>query len=196
MFLKDIPPIILASGSPRRRQLLKEAGFKVEFASIDCDESFPTELTSHEVACYLAKKKADAFTKPLGNKILVTADTIVSLEGKIMNKPADREEAISMLSALSGKCHTVFTGVCIRTEKKEHVFAEETKVYFHKLLPEMIAYYVDNEHPYDKAGSYGVQDLIGFLGVRRIEGCFYNVMGFPLAAFYEALRREFVFVLK
>jgi septum formation protein len=190
MFLKDIPPIILASGSPRRRQLLTESGFKVEFASIDCDESFPTELTSHEVACYLAKKKANAYTNPLGNKMLVTADTIVSLEGNIMNKPSDREEAIAMLSELSGKCHSVFTGVCIRTEKKEFVFAEETKVYFKDLAPDMISWYVDNEHPYDKAGSYGVQDLIGFLGVGRIEGCFYNVMGFPLAAFYEVLRNE------
>jgi septum formation protein len=142
------------------------------------------------VACYLARKKADAYTKPLGNKILVTADTIVSLEGTIMNKPADRVEAIAMLTELSGKCHSVFTGVCIRTEKKEVVFAEETKVYFGILAPDMIAWYVDNEQPYDKAGSYGVQDLIGFLGVGRIEGCFYNVMGFPLAAFYERLRSE------
>lgn len=190
MFLKDIPTIILASGSPRRRQLLKDAGFSVEFANIDCDESFPTNLTSHEVACYLAKKKADAYTEPIGKKLLVTADTIVSLEGQIMNKPADREEAIEMLSTLSGKCHSVFTGVSIRTEQKDFVFAEETKVYFHNLAPEMTAWYVDNEKPYDKAGSYGVQDLIGFLGVRRIEGCFYNVMGFPLAAFYHVLRRE------
>jgi septum formation protein len=185
--VKSFPQLLLASKSPRRHQLLNDAGFSFEFADIDVPEDYPEHLTEAAVACYLAEKKASAFQNLIGDKVLVTADTIVCIDNQVINKPADVDEAFSMLQKLSGRMHAVFTGVCLKNDFKTQVFFDKTEVFFYPLTDEQIHYYIQNYKPFDKAGSYGVQDWMGYVGVEKINGCFYNVMGFPIGKFYREL---------
>lgn len=187
--IKEFPyQIILGSNSPRRQELLKSLGFTFLNKPIHADESFPNDLLAEEIPLYLAEKKADAYQDDLKDtEILITADTIVWCEGKVFNKPANFVEGKAMLEALSGKMHEVFTGVCLKSGNKQTTFYDVSKVYFKKLKPEEIEYYLMNFSPYDKAGSYGVQDWLGYIGIDKIEGSFYNVMGLPVKELYEEL---------
>lgn len=183
--------LILASHSPRRQQLLTQAGIDYELAeSYDVDEVFPPDLPAEEVPVYLAELKSDGYPNALSpNEILITADTVVCLAGQILGKPADRADAVAMLGKLSGQKHTVITGVTLRSAQKKHSFAVSTDVFFRTLTTEETAYYVDSYQPFDKAGSYGVQEWIGCVGIERIEGSFYNVMGLPTQRLYAELQR-------
>lgn len=183
IMVHHFPTFILASKSPRRHFLLKEAGFDFEVQTLDVDESFDAKLKKEEVPLFLAKKKAMTFESK--DKIIVTADTVVSLQDEIINKPGGEGEAVEMLLKLSGQKHTVYSGVCIRKGESFHCFYEETEVFFKELTQEEIKHYVKNYQPFDKAGAYGIQDWIGYIGVSRINGCFYNVMGFPVSRFYQ-----------
>jgi septum formation protein len=189
--LKDFQyKLILGSNSPRRQELLKSLGFTFINKPINADESFPKDLIAEEIPLYLAEKKADAYADDLSdNEILITADTIVWCEGKVFNKPENFVEGKKMLESLSGKMHEVFTGVCLKSGNKQTTFYDVSKVYFKKLKPEEIDYYLMNFKPYDKAGSYGVQDWLGYIGIDKIEGSFYNVMGFPVKEVYEELMK-------
>jgi septum formation protein len=187
--IKEFPyQLILGSNSPRRHELLTSLGFKFLNKPIHADESFPIDLIAEEIPLYLAEKKADAYEEELKDTdILITADTIVWCEGKVFNKPANFVEGKAMLEALSGKMHEVFTGVCLKSGNKQTTFYDVSKVYFKKLKPEEIEYYLMNFSPYDKAGSYGVQDWLGYIGIDKIEGSFYNVMGLPVKELFEEL---------
>jgi septum formation protein len=183
--------IILASQSPRRQELLK--GLGIEFKVLvkeDIDEDFDFKLPFKEVATFLARKKANAYLNEITeNVIVITADTIVCTENQILNKPADRIDAIRMLNHLSGKKHEVITGVCIKSINKEICFSCESIVNFKVLETAEIEYYVDNFKPYDKAGAYGIQEWIGYVGITGIEGSYFNVMGFPVQKVYTELQR-------
>lgn len=180
--------ILLASQSPRRQMLLRDSGFDLEIVKIDVEESFPADLKAEQIPMYLAEKKGKAYTEPLEqNEVLVTADTVVWLKDRVLNKPADIGEAAEMLKALSGNTHTVYTGVCIRTNKGSKTFYDATLVEFNELSHDMIDYYLINHQPLDKAGAYGIQEFIGYVGINRIDGCYYNVMGFPVARFISKL---------
>jgi len=181
--------LILASGSPRRRALLKDLGLSFTLApNHDLEENFPEEMPAREVPVYLAGKKSDAFATGLGeNDILITADTIVILHGQIIGKPSSAEEAVSMLSRLSGHTHTVITGVCLRTRNKQYCFSDRSEVIFRKLTEEEIRYYVCHYQPFDKAGAYGIQEWIGYVAIEEIRGSFYNVMGLPVQKLYIEL---------
>ena len=174
-------PLILASSSPRRQYLMREAGFQFTVQVPDIDESFPHELPVNFVPKYLAEKKANVFRSQLTNEIVITSDTIVILDSAILNKPRDRAEAISMLTRLSGQTHTVITAVCLMDKEKMDCFDDHTKVTFKKLTQEEIEFYVDTYKPYDKAGAYAIQEWIGAVAIQKIEGCFYNVMGLPIS---------------
>ena len=180
-------PLILASSSPRRQYLMKEAGFNFTVEKPDVDETFPAELPPDQVAKYLAEKKAEFFRLQMKEEIVLTADTVVILDKKILNKPADRIEAIAMLSDLSDNTHKVVTGVCILSKEKEESFDDTTEVSFQKLTPREIEFYVDHYKPYDKAGSYGAQDWIGMVAIRKIVGSYFNVMGLPIHKVYRHL---------
>jgi septum formation protein len=179
--------IVLASSSPRRQYLMREAGFEFTVEKPDADESYPDDLPVEQVARYLAVKKAESLRTSILHEVIVTADTIVILEGKIINKPADRTEAIQMLSMLSGKTHLVMTGVCILSAEKEVSFDDTTEVTFRNLSQKEIEYYVDTHKPYDKAGAYGAQDFIGMIAIEKIVGSYFNVMGLPIHKVYEQL---------
>lgn len=182
-------PIILASKSPRRSQLLREAGFDFTVQTFDVDESFPSEMPPEEVAPWLAQRKAQAAGHLiLEEEIILAADSVVILDGKIYNKPADYTEAFGMIRALSGRQHVVITGVCLLSKEKEKVFAGVSKVWFSELTDEEIDYYIKTCKPFDKAGSYGAQDWIGHCKITRIEGTFQNVMGLPVDLVYTALQ--------
>jgi septum formation protein len=181
-------PLILASSSPRRQYLMKEAGFEFVIEKPDVDESFPPEMPVDQVARYLASKKAEYFRLRIRDEIVVTADTVVILFNKILNKPQDRKEAIEMLASLSGRTHLVMTGVCIVSKEKEESFDDTTEVTFQALTREEIEFYVDNYKPYDKAGAYGAQDWIGMVAIQKITGSYFNVMGLPIHKVYEHLR--------
>ncbi len=181
-------PVILASSSPRRQYIMKEAGFTFETRKPDVDESFPTDLPLNKVARYLAEKKAAYFRPTMRDEVIVTADTVVILNDRIINKPADSAEAISMLSALSGNTHLVMTGVCIISKEKEEAFDDTTEVTFQLITHDEIAYYVDTFKPYDKAGAYGAQDWIGMTAIKKIAGSYFNVMGLPIHKVYERLK--------
>ncbi|MBI4645658.1 MAG: septum formation protein Maf [Bacteroidia bacterium] len=182
--------IILASRSPRRQYLLKELGIEFEIRiKEEHDETYPQSLTKEQIPVYLAEVKAKTFINELtANDLLITADTIVWLDGEIINKPSNYEEAVNMLNKLSGKMHQVVTGVCLTSLKKTSSFHVVTDVYFKKLSEEEIRYYVENFRPYDKAGAYGIQEWLGYIGIERIDGCYFNVMGLPLQKLYEGLR--------
>lgn len=183
--------ILLASKSPRRRELLTQLRLPFKVVTIGgIDESYPESLPAEEVPLYLANLKADAYLKMLrDNELIITADTLVILENRIMGKPAGREEAIEMLTALSGKTHHVVSGVSLTTRERRTSFTVKTDVTFAALTPEEIEYYVDNFLPFDKAGAYGIQEWIGCVAVEKIEGSFYNVMGLPVHQLYKELER-------
>jgi len=174
--------LVLASSSPRRRLLLE--GVDLEFSvevNNDIPEEFESSMEINLVPEHLARLKSSGFGRRLNDsEILVTADTLVLCEGKILGKPADRSDAFQMLKMLSGNKHTVLTGVCIRDNYREKSFTSETIVYFRELKDDEIYYYIDNYAPYDKAGAYGAQDWIGYIGISRIEGSYFNVMGLPI----------------
>ena len=186
--LKD-KRLILASNSPRRRQLLTDAGISFEPADkYECDERVPADIPISDTAEYIAALKSRAYPKPLAaNEILMTADTVVIVGGRVLGKPADRTDALRMLRMLSGKSHTVATGVMFRTTHSSRIFRTETSVTFRELTDEELEYYVDTFRPYDKAGAYGIQEWIGYAAVERIEGSFYNVMGLPVQRVYKEL---------
>lgn len=181
--------IILASKSPRRHQLMREAGFQFSIQTKEVDESFPADMPVEEVAPYLAERKALACADFLQSdeEILLTSDCVVILEGEIFNKPADRAEAIAMLERLSGKRHTVVTGVCLMSKKQKRTFSRKADVWFHPLSREEIEYYVDTWQPYDKAGSYAIQEWIGLCKIARIDGTYATIMGLPMDAVYQEL---------
>jgi septum formation protein len=181
-------PIILASSSPRRHYLMKEAGFTFTVEKPDVDESFPKELPVDQVAKYLAAKKAEYFRPLIHDEIIITADTVVVLADKILNKPEDRDEACRMLALLSGKTHLVITGVCIISKEKEESFDDTTEVTFVSLTKQEIEFYVDNYKPFDKAGAYGAQDWVGMVAIEKINGSYFNVMGLPVHKVYQHLQ--------
>lgn len=181
--------IILASNSPRRKELLKGLGIDFEVSVIPgIDESYATDLLPDEVPCYIAHQKAKAYNIK-GNELIITADTVVILDNIILEKPDGREDAIRMLRRLSGQSHEVITGVVLSTLHKQVSFSAGSTVRFATLADEEIIYYVDTCQPYDKAGAYGIQEWIGYIGVREITGSFYNVMGLPVQRLYQELKR-------
>ena len=182
--------LILASASPRRQQLMKNAGFTFEVRLKNVEEKYPQEIQLEKVPEYLSKVKASAFREELkADEVLITADTVVCIHDRILGKPADRKEAISMLRELSGNRHLVVTGVSVTTRTEQLSFSSRTDVFFKHLSNEEIIFYVDTYKPFDKAGAYGIQEWIGYIGIERIEGSFYNVMGLPIQKLYETLRK-------
>lgn len=183
--------IILCSNSPRRRELLSGLGVNFEVRVIDgIDESYNNNNSCEEIAEEISVKKADAYLKTIGdNEMIITADTIVYNNGEVLGKPHTREEAIDMLSAISGKTHKVVTGVCIASKNKKKIFSVSTNVKFSSLEMEEILFYIDNYSPYDKAGAYGIQEWIGYIGVEGIEGSYFNVMGLPIQRLYSELKK-------
>jgi septum formation protein len=182
--------ILLASQSPRRQSLLREMGFEFSIVNAPIDEVFPSNLKAGDIPLYLAEQKALSLIPKLAdNELLITADTIVWLNHKAVNKPSGKEDAIEMLTELSGNCHSVFTGVQISTKDQQLRFVDETKVYFSPLTHEQIEYYIDHFKPYDKAGAYGIQEWIGYVAIEKIEGSYFNVMGFPTHLVYKHLEQ-------
>jgi septum formation protein len=182
--------IILASQSPRRKQLLEWAEIPFEVVVKETDETFPEGLKVEEAAIYIARQKALAVQSMVStDAIILAADTIVVLKGRIIGKPKDRDEAIRILSDLSGNKHIVITGVIIMCEEKEICFANNTEVYFHELSREQIEFYTDKYKPYDKAGAYAIQEWIGVVGIKSVVGDFYNVMGLPVSRVVKALKK-------
>lgn len=176
--------ILLASKSPRRIHLLHESGFKVNRVSIDVEENFDENLRAAEIPIYLAEKKSKAFQGQIEpQQVLVTADTVVWIQDKVLNKPETKKEAKVMLQMISGNTHTVYTAVCMRNAVQTHTFSVASDVEFYPLSEKMIDFYLDKYSPMDKAGAYGIQEFIGYLGIKKINGCYYNVMGFPVSAF-------------
>jgi septum formation protein len=182
--------IILASQSPRRKQILEWAEIPFDVIVKDMDEHYPPGLHPAEAAIYIARNKARSVQKDVGpDQVILAADTIVVLNESIIGKPVHREEAVSILMALSGEKHKVITGVVIRKGEKEIVFADTTEVEFHKLSLEQIEFYVDKYKPYDKAGAYAIQEWIGVVGIKSIRGDFYNVMGLPVSRVVRELEK-------
>ncbi len=183
--------VILASNSPRRRELLSGLGIDYEVKVIsNIDESFSDTLQGEEIPVYISKVKARAYLSTMkDDEMVITADTIVYTNGKVLGKPASREDAIDMLKELSGHSHQVITGVCITTKDFQKSFASVTDVTFDSLNDEEIDYYIDKYKPYDKAGAYGIQEWIGYIGVSSIEGSYFNVMGLPVQKLYKELKK-------
>lgn len=183
--------LILASGSPRRQQLLRSAGFDFQLAAdLEVDENYPPEMQGAEIPEYLAIKKSEAYPGTLGDRdILVTADTIVLQGNRLLDKPRDAEVARSALRMLSGRSHYVYTGVCLRSAAKRSAFVAATEVRFGKLSEAEINYYIQQYKPYDKAGAYGIQEWIGYIGVEEIRGSYFNVMGLPVHMLYRELKK-------
>ena len=194
--------LILASNSPRRKELLAGLDIPYEICVIKgIDESFPTSLPATEVAGYIAKKKAEPYKAwfedirnvPKGvtlddDTVIVTADTVVIVDNVILGKPSSREDAVNMLRTISGKTHQVYTGVCLLSSIEERCFSVKTDVTFRNLSEEEIAYYIDKYRPFDKAGAYGIQEWIGYIGVTRLEGSYFNVMGLPVQRINDELQ--------
>lgn len=181
--------LILGSQSPRRKALLQDAGFRFTTQVIPTLENFPSNLAPEEIAEFLCRQKAEPFRNQLQeNNLLITADTIVVKDKQILNKASEEKEAFEMLSMLNGTHHNVITGVCLSSQGQSECFHETTKVFFHTLTREEINWYIHNYKPFDKAGAYGIQEWIGMIGVKKIEGCFYNVMGLPVAALFRHMK--------
>lgn len=179
---------ILASKSPRRQELLHELGINFSVEILDVDESFPNSLFREEIPVFLAELKAKPFAGKLDkNDLLITADTIVWLNGEVFGKPADKQEAIDILQKLSDNEHQVISGVCLTSEQKQKSFFSVSNVRFKKLSNSEINFYIDNYKPFDKAGAYGIQEWIGYIGITHIEGSFYNVMGLPIQQLYTEI---------
>ena len=181
---------ILASGSPRRKELLKGLGLEFEIRLMEgLDESYPEGLSNEDIAKHIAREKAEPYRATLAeDEILITADTIVCLDRQVLGKPKDDEEARCMLRALSGRTHQVITGVTLLSLQKTVTFASVSHVTFATLTEEEITHYITHYHPTDKAGAYGIQEWIGFIGVERIEGSYFNVMGLPVQRLYTELK--------
>jgi septum formation protein len=180
--------IILASKSPRRKELLAGLNIPFEVITHEVEEIFPVGLEMEMIPVYLAKLKAEVFNNEIANdNLVITADTIVWIDDEVLGKPNDYEHAFAMLRQLSGRKHVVVTGVCLTSKEKQVAFSTSTDVYFKELTDNEINYYLKNYHPYDKAGSYGVQEWIGYIAIERIEGSYFNVMGLPVQRLYEEL---------
>jgi septum formation protein len=180
--------IILGSSSPRRKELLAAMGFEFRTMSPDIDESFSDEMPVENVPAFLAESKANALADSLEkNDLLICSDTVVVLNNKILGKPIDTQNAFEILRQLSGNTHKVITGVALKSNNKTTIFSAETIVSFTDLSDEKIRFYIENFQPFDKAGSYGIQDWIGLIGVKKIEGSYTNVMGLPTCELYEAI---------
>lgn len=183
-------PLILASKSPRRQELLRNMGLDYTLVLKEVDESYPDTLPLQEVPLYIAEQKAKAFDGDAGNAIVITADTIVLLKGEILGKPDGEEGAVAMLKKLSGNTHEVITGVVLLLPDGKMIrFSETTKVHFNSLTEEQIRWYVQHYQPFDKAGSYGIQDWIGLVDIAKIEGSYTNVVGLPTERLYKELQR-------
>jgi len=181
--------IILASNSPRRKELLEGLGIEYKVKTLpDVDESYPETLIGEQIPLFIARKKAEAYIDTIeDNELIITADTIVWLDGKVLGKPEDSAHAKEMLASLSGKTHQVMTGVCITTKDIRKEFVSVTDVTFNTLSMEEIDYYVINYKPFDKAGAYGIQEWIGYIGVQSISGSYFNVVGLPIQRLYREL---------
>lgn len=180
--------LILASASPRRKELLSQLGFNFEIQIADVEENYPENLEVHEIPVFLSRKKALYFKdKVKKEEVLIAADTIVVLNNEVIGKPADKNEARKILFSLSGTRHQVISGVTVMGKGRTHSFYETTNVYFKELSNREIAYYIEKFQPFDKAGAYGIQEWIGMIGIYKIEGCFYNVMGLPLFKLFREL---------
>jgi len=182
--------IVLASKSPRRQELLKGIGVDFSILTKEVDESFPSKLPLIDVAPFLSLKKAKAFedSELPENYMVITADTVVIVKNEILGKPKDRDDAVRMMNLLSGKVHKVVTGVTVHTKEKTKTFSVISKVTFEIIDNQEVGYYIDNFRPYDKAGAYGVQEWIGYIGVSNVEGSYYNVMGLPTQRLYKVLK--------
>lgn len=183
--------VILASNSPRRKELLAGLDIPYEVKVIPgIEETYPDTLKGDEIPQYLSRKKAEAYRDRMaGDELIITADTIVWLDDKVLGKPTDEAEACAMLRMLSGRTHAVLTGVTVMTKERHVTFAVESKVTFDELSEEEISYYVSHYHPTDKAGAYGIQEWIGYVGVRGLEGSYFNVMGLPVQRLYNELKQ-------
>jgi len=180
--------IILASKSPRRQHMLKDLGLDFEVRVKETEETYPSNLNVDQIPIYLAELKANAFKSEINdNDLIITADTIVAIDGEVLGKPNNRQHAEEMLYKLSGKCHDVISGVCIYSKSKTVSFNSTTKVYFKEFTQEEVNYYIDTYKPFDKAGAYGIQEWIGYIGVERIEGSYFNVVGLPIQQLYKEL---------
>lgn len=181
--------LLLASKSPRRRELIARLGIPFSIVSIDVDERLAAPVPASQVAEALSLLKADGYQPQLKeDEVLVTADTVVVLRDKVLGKPISREDAVAMIQSLSGNVHHVYTGVTLCSATATRSFTECTRVHFRQLTDAEIAYYVDTYKPYDKAGSYGIQEWVGMIGIEQIEGCYYNVMGLPVSRLYKELK--------
>jgi septum formation protein len=187
--MSSFPPIILASKSPRRQELLKLLGIDFRVVLKEVDESFPEGLTPAETAVYISEKKVHAFDESISNEIVITADTIVVINDQILGKPENKEHAFEILSTLSGNMHQVITAVSLLKDHQVHSFYETSEVYFKTLSPEQIRYYVSTGQPMDKAGAYGIQEWIGLIAIEKIIGSYTNVVGLPTHRLYEELMR-------
>lgn len=187
--LNKFKHIILASGSPRRKFLLEQTGLSFTVLKGEVSEDYPEGMAPEEVAVYLSEKKADHFEGELKDRetLLITADTLVLIDGRILGKPVDHDDAVAMLGALSGRMHTVITAVTLRSLQKSRTFTSTTKVFFKPLSRAEITFYLDHYKPFDKAGAYGIQEWIGYIGIERIEGSYFNVMGLPVQRLYQEL---------
>ncbi|MDZ7738417.1 MAG: Maf family nucleotide pyrophosphatase [Bacteroidales bacterium] len=182
--------IILASGSPRRKQLLQSLGIDFRIEKPEVSENYPPGLEREEIALYIAVKKAEAVIRGKdAGQIIIASDTIVCIDDRVLNKPAGREDAVQMLKQLSGNEHFVITAVCLADSRKMRSFFSETKVRFAELLDQEIEYYIDRYQPWDKAGAYGIQEWIGYTGIEWIEGSYFNVMGLPVQKLYDELKK-------
>lgn len=181
--------VILASKSPRRQELLRLMDIDFRIVLKDVDESYPDNLTPEEIAVYIAEKKARAFDESIDDEVVLTADTIVSIDGLILGKPETTDDAFRMLQTLSGKVHKVITGVCLLYKHQYNLFHDVSEVFFRKLTDEEIRFYVGKYQPLDKAGAYGIQEWIGLVGIDRINGSYTNVVGLPTEKLYQQLKR-------
>jgi len=186
--MSNIPQIILASKSPRRQELLRLMDVDFRVVLKDVDESYPEDLSPEEIAVYIAHKKAEAFDESIGDEVVLTADTIVCIDGLILGKPETSEHAIEMLKMLSGKVHKVITGVCLLHKHQYNKFFDVSEVFFRKLTDDEITSYVNEYMPLDKAGSYGIQERIGLIGIEKINGSYTNVVGLPTEKLYQQLK--------
>lgn len=188
--ITSIPPVILASKSPRRQELLQQMDIDFRVVLKEVDESFPSDLQPGEVALYIARKKAEAFDESVeDNEIVITADTIVTIDGIILGKPEDEEDAVRMLKLLSGKKHEVITGVAFLHKHEIRSFSDSTTVYFKELSEEEMRFYIQTYKPFDKAGAYGIQEWIGHSAIEKIEGSYNNVVGLPTFRVYQELQK-------
>ena len=182
--------IVLCSNSPRRKELMRGLGLDFQTRVIDgIDESYDKSLPGDDIVKIISEKKAESYKATMSSdELIITADTIVYVDGEVLGKPQDRLDAIRMLKMLSGKSHDVITGVCIQTQTKSTSFSVKTKVTFAQMTDDEINFYIDNHKPYDKAGAYGIQEWIGYIGVESIEGSYFNVMGLPVQKLYSVLK--------